>query len=419
MAFSILNSARVQRILQALSPRFIGRDQDHLLALADEAADAGYSAAYDYVQPLYDFRETIESPAGASDVGITDAGGHYTSTDVEGALQEVAVIAAAHPITSVFGRTGAITANSGDYTFAKIGSTPTTLSGYGITDAAPLSHVGAGGTAHSNVVASGAAGFMSGTDKAKLDGIASGAQVNTVTSVFGRTGLVSAASGDYTFAQIGSKPTTLGGYGITDAVDITSTQSIGGSKTFNLTVNFGGAANFGSVVGSSITDLSKHIQLHTAGYGFNVTSGTLNYTTGASGSHQFNINGTVVAALTSTNAGFTGSVTSGGLELGYRGIPTTAAASGNYTFVATDAGKMRQKTGTSAATYTCNSGVFASDDVHTVVNNATAGNITLTPGGGVTMRLAGTTSRTIAPLGIATILWMSPSACFVMGPGVT
>jgi len=47
---------------------------------------------------------------------------------------------------------------------------PTTLSGYGITDAAPLSHVGSGGTAHANAVSSGSAGFMTGADKAKLDG---------------------------------------------------------------------------------------------------------------------------------------------------------------------------------------------------------------------------------------------------------
>lgn len=40
----------------------------------------------------------------------------------------------------------------------------------------------------------------------------------TVNSVFGRTGNVIAQSGDYTFAQIGSKPTTIGGYGITDAM---------------------------------------------------------------------------------------------------------------------------------------------------------------------------------------------------------
>lgn len=41
--------------------------------------------------------------------------------------------------------------------------------------AAPSTHVGAGGTAHAEAVAAGAAGFMSGADKAKLDGIEAGA----------------------------------------------------------------------------------------------------------------------------------------------------------------------------------------------------------------------------------------------------
>ncbi len=43
----------------------------------------------------------------------------------------------------------------------------------------------AGGTLHPNVIAAGAAGFMTGTDKTKLDGIATGATANTgtVTSV--------------------------------------------------------------------------------------------------------------------------------------------------------------------------------------------------------------------------------------------
>lgn len=46
-----------------------------------------------------------------------------------------------------------------------------------------------------------------------------------VTSVFGRTGAVVAASGDYTFAQIGSTPTTVGGYGITNALITTNNLS--------------------------------------------------------------------------------------------------------------------------------------------------------------------------------------------------
>lgn len=43
----------------------------------------------------------------------------------------------------------------------------------------PASHVGSGGAAHANVVAGGAAGFMTGADKTKLDGIATGATANS------------------------------------------------------------------------------------------------------------------------------------------------------------------------------------------------------------------------------------------------
>lgn len=59
---------------------------------------------------------------------------------------------------------------------------PTTLSGYGITDATPSSHVGATGAAHGAVTTS-VNGFMSAADKTKLDGIATGAQVNVGTNI--------------------------------------------------------------------------------------------------------------------------------------------------------------------------------------------------------------------------------------------
>lgn len=47
------------------------------------------------------------------------------------------------------------------------GSNPTTLAGYGITDAAPSGHVGSGGDAHANATGT-ADGFMSAADKKKL-----------------------------------------------------------------------------------------------------------------------------------------------------------------------------------------------------------------------------------------------------------
>ncbi|MFC5531554.1 glycosyl hydrolase family 28-related protein [Cohnella yongneupensis] len=53
------------------------------------------------------------------------------------------------------------------------GTNPTTLAGFGITDAAPSSHVGAGGSAHA-IVSTNAAGFMSVADKIKLDNLSGG-----------------------------------------------------------------------------------------------------------------------------------------------------------------------------------------------------------------------------------------------------
>lgn len=70
-------------------------------------------------------------------------------------------------------------------------------------------------------------GRMSAADKTKLDGIEPGAQRNTVTSVNNKTGAVTLTASDvgasptghtHTFTEITGKPTTVAGYGITDAV---------------------------------------------------------------------------------------------------------------------------------------------------------------------------------------------------------
>lgn len=64
--------------------------------------------------------------------------------------------------------------DSHEHTFNNLLSKPTTLGGYGITDATPVSHIGSNGTSHA-VVTTSTNGFMSSTDKSKLDGIAVGA----------------------------------------------------------------------------------------------------------------------------------------------------------------------------------------------------------------------------------------------------
>lgn len=68
-----------------------------------------------------------------------------------------------------------------------------------------------------------------------------------VSSVFGRIGAVTAQIGDYTFAQIGSKPTTVSGYGITDAIT-------GGGSTTQYIRGDGTKATFPTVISSFTND---------------------------------------------------------------------------------------------------------------------------------------------------------------------
>jgi microcystin-dependent protein/phage-related tail fiber protein len=98
------------------------------------------------------------------------------------------------------------TANSaawGQVLFSEIGSKPTTLSGYGITDATPSSHIGSGGSAHAQATQS-VDGFMSASDKQKLDGIAANASApqNTFTYIaVGASNIIASTTGDtLTFA---------------------------------------------------------------------------------------------------------------------------------------------------------------------------------------------------------------------------
>lgn len=178
--------------------------------------------------------------------------------DLATCVPQVVRILVTNGSLSVSGKTGTITTSGGDVTgpASSTANAVTRFSGttgkiLKDTSALTLSDTGAftfpdgvkqtfnpSGTtaglnvgAHSADPSAGANGdtyYNSGTNKFRC--YVSGAwgdcsAADTVTSVFGRTGAVVAASNDYTFAQIGTKPTTLAGYGITDAAlngDITA-----------------------------------------------------------------------------------------------------------------------------------------------------------------------------------------------------
>lgn len=95
----------------------------------------------------------------------------------------------ANTITSLFSTAATVartwTMKDADGTVAFVADITGTNSGTNTGDTAPNSssapsaHVGAGGTAHADAVAAGAAGFMTGADKTKLNGIATAATANS------------------------------------------------------------------------------------------------------------------------------------------------------------------------------------------------------------------------------------------------
>ena len=200
------------------------------------------------------------------------------------------------------------------------GANPTTLSGYGITDAAPSSHVGATGAAH-GVATTLVAGFMSATDKSKLDGVAAGANAYTHPTSGATAGTYSSVTVDANgHVTAGTNPTTLSGYGITDAAPSSHVGATGAAHGVATT----------SVAGfMSATDKSK---LDGVAAGANAyTHPTSGATAGTYRSVTVNANGHVTAGTNPTTLsgyGITDAVASShvGATGAAHGVATTSVA---------------------------------------------------------------------------------------------
>lgn len=179
---------------------------------------------------------------------------HYLSvtTNAYGEITATAVYSVSANVASFNGRSGVVTPQSGDYLFNQIGSPPTTLSGYGITDPVVLTS-----GSYSNP------GWITGLAYSKLSGVPS-FTVNGTSISLGATVTVNplpvGTAGTYGDAShyVG---VTTNAYGEVTAVNVYSiTASATGVTTFNgrsgTVVPTSGDYSYGQISGTPVISLT-------------------------------------------------------------------------------------------------------------------------------------------------------------------
>lgn len=142
---------------------------------------------------------------------------------------------------------------------------------------------------------------------------------------------------------------------------------------------------------------------------------------------QFNATQIIAAAaLPKAGGTLTGDVVmstaapAGANSIGYRGLPTDSFDS-DYTFVATDAGRCKRLTGTTARTWTIPPNVLQVDQV-IVLRNFSSQAIAFARGSGVALRVSGISTdanASLASYGYASLYQEAANVWVISGTGVT
>lgn len=179
-------------------------------------------------------------PSGEMNTFVDAADDHFKRKNSSGVVVDIE--GAAGGVASFEGRFGAVVSTAGDYTASEITNVPAgDISALNVQAAineldaekVPMSHVGSGGAQHA-VATTISAGFMSPTDKTKLDGISAGATSYTDEQAQDAVGGILINTANINLTYVDATPTI--------SADLTNTGVIAGtygstSQTVQLTID--------------------------------------------------------------------------------------------------------------------------------------------------------------------------------------
>lgn len=194
---------------------------------------------------------------------------------------------------------------------------------------------------------------------------------------------------------------------------LNNTYNIGSSSFRAATVYTTGLDASGTVTAATGTFTNLSGALPAPNLTGNLAIGRFNTGTGAGATTFWRGDGTWAAPSEALSA----SATVGGVAIGYLGVPASNNA-GTWNTAAVNNGKAVIQTDAATATVVT---TLAAGTCITIGNN-NASSMSIAQGVGMTLRWAGTTStgtRTLAPRGLATVLYISTTEAWISGSGLT